>query len=136
MKRLIAAVAVAALATPAFAHDLGFAGLFSKKNQADLEDLTVAADKPLGEDWVLKSGTYYEVNINADGSAELQLDGAEFFRAIWIDEIVINDLEVRPMALHSLEFDDEGTVEIAFIAIKPGSYVLKTQTSQIKVTIQ
>ena len=136
MKRLIAFAAAIAIASPALAHDLGFAGLFSKSNTEDLPELTIAADKPLGEDWTLKSGTYYEVEIEADGSAELQLDGAEFFRAIWIDEIVINDMEVRPMALHSLEFDDEGTVEIGFIAIKPGSYVLKTQSSQITVKIQ
>ena len=136
MKPFVAIVAALALSAPAFAHDLGFAGLFSKNNTEDLEPLTIASDKPLGADWTLKSGTYYEVEIEADGSAELQLDGAEFFRALWVDEIVINDLEVRPMALHSLEFDDEGTVEISFIAIKPGRYELKTQTSKIAVTIQ
>ena len=28
---------------------------------------------------------YRRIEIEADGSAELQLSGAEFFRAIWID---------------------------------------------------
>lgn len=136
-KTLIAALAAAAIALPAAAHDLGLAGLLSNKNSEDLPPLTISSEHPIAEaDWVLKSGTYYEVEIEADGSAELQLDGAEFFRAIWIDEIVINDMEVRPLGLHSLEFDDEGTVEIGFIAIKPGTYVLKSQASQIKVTIQ
>ncbi len=123
-------------AGPAAAHDLGFAGLLSASNKTDLPALTISATEPLGEDWTLTSGGYYEVEIVADGSAELQLDGAEFFRAIWIDEIVINDMEVRPMALHSLEFDASGEVEFGFVAIKPGVYELKTQTGSIKVTIQ
>lgn len=135
--RILSALAVAAFIQPAAAHDLGFAGLLSNGNSEDLAPLTISSEAPLAaEGWTLKSGTYYEVEIEADGSAELQLDGAEFFRAIWIDEIVINEMEVRPMGLHSLEFDDEGTVEIGFIAIKPGTYELKTQTSSIKVTIQ
>lgn len=137
MIRFAALLTAAALAMPAAAHDLGLAGLLSKKNSEDLAPLTISSEAPLAEEgWTLKSGTYYEVEIEADGSAELQLDGAEFFRAIWIDEIVINDMEVRPLGLHSLEFDDEGTVEIGFIAIKPGTYELKTQTSKISVTIQ
>ena len=42
----------------------------------------------------------------------LPLTGPEFFRAIWINEVVINDLEIRPMALDSFEFDDEGTMRV------------------------
>lgn len=134
--KALATAALIAMSMPVAAHDLGLAGLLGKKNSEDLAALQISADAPLGTDWTLKSGTYYEVEIEADGSAELQLDGSEFFRAIWIDEIVINEMEVRPMAMHSLEFDDEGTVELGFIAIKPGQYELKTQTSAIKVTIQ
>jgi hypothetical protein len=42
-------------------------------------------------------------------------------RNIWVNEIVINDIEIRPMGVSSLEFDDEGTALISFIAITPGS---------------
>ena len=35
------------------------------------------------------------------------------------------DIEIRPIGLDSLEFDDEGQAEITFIAIKPGQYELK-----------
>jgi len=38
---------------------------------------------------------------------------------------VINDIEVRPFGIESLEFDDEGEAEIKFIAIKPGRYELR-----------
>jgi len=148
MKSLLAgAVLAAALAVPAGAAplctDLGFAGLFAKCNQAELPALTVAAGKPLSADgaWSLQSGAYYEVEIVADGSQELTLVGPEFFRAVWIDEIVINDLEVRPLGLDSLEFDDEGTVELGFIAIKPGQYELRIagargDSQKVKITIQ
>ena len=39
------------------------------------------------------------MQIKADGSAELAITGADFFRAIWMNEIVINKIEVRPMAI-------------------------------------
>ena len=147
MKKLIAGALVAAgLTLPAQAAplctELGFAGLFAKCNQAELPDLTIAAGKPLSEGpWSLQSGAYYEVEIVADGSQELTLVGPEFFRAIWIDEIVINDLEVRPLGLDSLEFDDEGTVELGFIAIRPGQYEMRIagargDSQKVKITIQ
>ena len=70
-------------------------------------------------------GTGIEIEIETDGSQELALIGPEFFRAIWLDEIVIEGLEIRPLGLDSVEFDEAGTMEIGFLAIKPGSYYLK-----------
>ena len=75
-------------------------------------------------EYKLKSGGYYRIDINADGSQELALSGGDFFRAVWVDEIIINDIEIRPMGLHSLEFDDAGTASISFVAIVPGRYTL------------
>ena len=37
-------------------------------------------------------------------------------------KVVINDLEVHTTKIHAMEFDDQGTMELWFIAIKPGSY--------------
>ena len=88
-----------------------------------LEPLTLSAVEPLAKGpYTLKSGGYYSIDIVGDGSAELTLAGPEFFRNVWIDEVVINDLEVRPLGLDSVEFDDEGTMSIRFIAIRPGTY--------------
>ena len=121
---------------------LGFAGLLAKCNKEDLPEITLGAGKPLAEaPWNLQSGVYYEVEIVSDGTAELALAGAEFFRAVWIDEIVVNDLEIRPLGLDSIEADDEGVMEIGFIAIKPGRYHLKIpgstgETQRIEITIQ
>lgn len=115
MKRTIAAAALVAAAgtapalaqdLPEGAHDYGFAGLMSRNNRADLAPLTLASGRPVAEKpYALKSGVYYRLPIEADGSAELALSGGDFFRAIWINEIVVNDIEIRPMGVHSIEFE-------------------------------
>jgi hypothetical protein len=126
-KKLVSAVLASLLIAPlAQAHELGFAGLLSGKNKGEMPSLTLASGEPLAPvaEITLESGRYYELEIEADGSAELGLSGAGFFRAIWVDEVVINGLEVRPLGLDSVEFDDEGEMEIGFVAIKPGRYEL------------
>lgn len=146
---LIAAImAATALPVPALADDdddkpaLGMAGLLSRGNKADLPPIMLSAGMPLADAPLeLTSGTYYEIEIEADGSQELALVGPEFFRAIWIDEIVIEGLEIRPLGLDSVEFDEAGTMEIGFIAIKPGSYYLKVpgstgDTQRLEISIK
>ncbi len=145
MKRLIAAALLGAFATPVAAaplcDGLGFAGLLAKCNRGETIQLTLASGQPLGEDVVLQSGAYYKLEITADGSAELAVEGPDFFRAIWMNEIVINKIEIRPMAIDSIEFDKAGTVELSFIAIKPGTHILRIpgstgEAQQVKVSIQ
>lgn len=148
MKKLATALGLAIL-TPALAFadgaprdKWGRAGILSSANKADLPPITLSSGMPLAEaPWVLTSGTYYEFEIEGDGSAELALEGSEFFRAIWIDEIVVNDLEIRPLGLNSIEFDDAGTMEIGFVAIKPGTYFLRIpgstgETQRLDITIE
>ncbi len=129
MRNWILASCFAALAGPVAAaplcDDLGFAGLLAKCNRGETIKLTLASGQPLGEDVVLQSGAYYKLEITADGSAELAVEGPSFFRAIWMNEIVINKIEIRPMAIDSIEFDKAGVVELSFIAIKPGSHTLR-----------
>ncbi|ODM45256.1 hypothetical protein A9320_11460 [Ruegeria sp. PBVC088] len=147
MKILFAAGLLAsALATPAVAaplcDDFGFAGLLAACNRAEEPiRLTLASGEPLGEDMVLQSGAYYELEIVADGSAELAIEGPSFFRSIWMNEIVINKIEIRPMAIDSIEFDKAGTVTLSFIAIKPGSHVVRIpgttgETQRVTFNIQ
>ena len=101
------------------------AGLLSGGATA-LEPMTLSVVTPLAKvPYELESGKYYKIDIVSDGSGELALSGAEFFRNIWIDEIIINDIEIRPLGLDSLEFDDEGTATIKFIAIRPGNFVVR-----------
>jgi hypothetical protein len=92
----------------------------------ELEPITLSSGQPLAKaPYELEAGKYYSIDINADGSAELALAGPGFFRNVWIDEIIINDIEVRPLGVESLEFDDEGTATISFVTIRPGSFTLQ-----------
>lgn len=129
MKKWMIAILAGTLSSPVAAaplcDDLGFAGLLAKCNRGETIKLTLASGQPVGEDVQLQSGAYYTLEITADGSAELALEGASFFRAIWMNEIVINSIEIRPMAIDSIEFDKAGVVELSFIAIKPGSHTLR-----------
>ena len=142
MKHLATILAFLAVTGPAFAHELGMAGVLSASNKADLPPITLSAGAPIAtEPWVLQSGMYYEFEIQGDGSQELGLVGPEFFRAIWIDEIVVAGLEIRPLGLDSIEFDQAGEMEIGFVAIKPGRYFMKVpgttgETQRIEITIQ
>lgn len=130
-----AAIATVTVSSPANAapicDKLGYSGLLAKCNREKLPVISLKAGQPLAEGPMeLKSGVYYTMYIEADGSQELSLVGPEFFRAIWINEVVINDIEIRPIALDSFEFDDAGKVRFTFIAIKPGRYEMKVPGSK------
>ena len=119
-------------ATAAFAQ----AGMVGKAEE--LPDITLSSGEPLAaKPLELKAGTYYEITIKSDGSAEKAISGAAFFRNCWVDEIVINDIEIRPLGVDSIEFDDEGEAEISFICIKPGTFELTAPGSEpLKVTVK
>lgn len=143
---ILLAASLTSATTIADDHDgkpkYGFAGLLSKKNRTELPKLFLASGKDLSTSPIeLKSGGYYVLPIESDGSQELALDGPGFFRAIWVNEVVINDLEIRPFGMESMEFDDEGVIELKFVAIKPGSYHLKVPGStsegrRVSITIK
>ena len=120
MRMVIVAAAVAVAAGGAHAQ----AGLLTGGAE-ELAPITLASGQPLADaPYELKAGRYYELTIQADGSAELAIGGADFFRNVWVDEIVINDIEVRPLGVESLEFDDEGEAVISFVTIRPGRFTL------------
>ena len=104
-------------------HAEGFAGLLTGKQR--LAPITLSSGKPLAEKpYELESGKYYSIELIADGSAEISIAGPAFFRNVWINEVVINDIEVRPLGIESLEFDDEGKATISFVTIRPGTFEL------------
>lgn len=70
----------------------------------------------------LETGKYYRWRIVHDGGEEFQIVAPDLFRNAWVNQVVIQDLEVKPMGLHSVEFDDEGTIDIWFVPIRPGNY--------------
>ncbi len=70
----------------------------------------------------IETGVYYRWRIESDGREEYKLLAPELFRNSWIDQVSIEDREVKPFGLHAVEFDDEGEIDIWFLVVRPGSY--------------
>ncbi|MFM9842150.1 MAG: hypothetical protein ACKVOI_04180 [Dongiaceae bacterium] len=89
----------------------------------DLVPLQLSAGKAFPKEPImLEAGKYYRWKIESDGSSEMAIAAPQFFRFIWINEVVINDIEVRPLGLDSIEFDDAGAAVISFVPIRPGEF--------------
>lgn len=107
-----------------------------------LEPLFIDADKGFSIlSYKVKAGVYYRWRIESDGLEEYKLVAPEMFRESWIDQVVIEDLEVKPYGLHAVEFDDAGTIDVWFIPIRPGEYDfyidgLKTQGFSGKFVVE
>ena len=105
----------------AFAKKL--TGLLHSKTT--LAPITISSGKALAsKPYKLEAGKYYKIVLKSDGSREAPIVGAAFFRNIWVNQISINDIEIRPLGVDSFEFDDEGEIELTFVPIKPGTYTL------------
>ncbi|WP_206659481.1 hypothetical protein [Hansschlegelia zhihuaiae] len=122
MAALAVPVAAALMASaPAAAVDLA-------KGRQTLPDLVLGGDN--GDDYAvsqkdfeLESGKAYQLDIISKGGKEYKFFAPEFFRNIWINQIVINHLEIHgPGAPHHLEWDDEGAIRLEFVVIRPGSF--------------
>lgn len=70
----------------------------------------------------VETGLYYRWRIESDGLEEYKVVAAKLFRESWIDQVVVEDLEMRPYGLDSVEFDAEGVIDIWFIVLRPGEY--------------
>ena len=122
MKKIIMFVMMMFL-TIEFANAKNLKGLLHSRTT--LEPINISAGEPLAaKPYKLETGKYYKLVIKSDGSREVPIVGADFFRNIWVNQISINDIEVRPLGIDSFEFDDEGEIELTFIPIKPGTFTL------------
>ena len=123
MKTVLLPIVLAA--TLASGAAFGQAGLLTGGAEK-LPPIKLSAGQPIAETpFELKAGKYYRLTIQSDGSQELAIGGADFFRNVWINEVVINEIEIRPMGVDSIEFDDEGEATISFVTIRPGRFVLR-----------
>lgn len=131
MRAALAAAALTIMATPGGATDL------TKKRQ-NLPDLVLGNEE--GNDFVvenkdieLEAGKAYRLRIVAKGRQEYKFFAPEFFRYIWLNQIVINHLEIHGGGPPDhLEFDDPGEIGIEFVAIKPGEYKWYAQGLEAK----
>ena len=98
------------------------------KKRENLPDLVLGNDQ--GNDFVvenkdieLESGKAYRLRIVAKGGQEYKFYAPEFFRYIWLNQIVIEHKEIHGGGPPDhLEFDEPGEIAIEFVAIKPGAY--------------
>lgn len=89
----------------------------------DLPELMLKGDLTMSEtEYQLETGKYYRIHISSDGEEEFAWMSPELFRNSWVDQIVVNDLEVKGFGVYSLEFDDQGTFTLTFVPIRPGRY--------------
>jgi hypothetical protein len=120
VRRGLAAVAMVVLCV-AVALPAAAATLLTKATT--LPTLVLSAGKAFPkEPMQLEAGKYYRWTIECDGTNELGLAAPEFFRYVWINEVVINKIEIRPLGLHSIEFDAKGAATISFVPIRPGEF--------------
>ncbi len=94
-------------------------------NGTDLPELTINMDdiKFSQTEYQLETGKYYRLKITCDDTADdTAVWAPELFRNIWINQIAINDLEVKTYGVYSLECDVAGTFDLSFVPIRPGEY--------------
>ena len=126
LKAFVAAALLAASLGAAAAADL-------VKGRRNLPELVLGteSDTPYAvseKEIEMDAGRYYRLSITAKGSLEYKFFAPEFFRNIWINEIVVNHLEIHmPGAPHHLEFDEPGTITIHFVPVRAGEYAWTVQ---------
>lgn len=110
-------MAIALLATPAMAAG----NLASGGDELDLKIDTdnLAFSQGTIE---LETGKYYRLNISVEDADDTAFVAPDFFRNVWINQIVVNDLEVKAQNPYSLEWDAAGTFTVSFVPIRPGEY--------------
>lgn len=71
----------------------------------------------------IETGKFYRWRIASDGRDEYKLVAPELMRNSWVEQVSIEDKEVKPLGgLYAVEFDDEGEIDIYFVPIRPGTY--------------
>jgi hypothetical protein len=74
------------------------------------------------KDFELVAGQGYRWKITSAAGLEYKFM-TDLFRNVWMNQIVINDLEVHMNGAPAwLEFDSEGTMQVQFTAVRPGQY--------------
>lgn len=126
MRRMAAAALVAAVLAPGpGAHAAG--DLAARAERLAALELDAAEGFSITE-YTLETGVFYRWRIVSDGREEYKLLAPELFRNSWIEQVSIEDREVKPAGLHAVEFDDAGAIDIWFVPIRPGDYPFYIET--------
>jgi hypothetical protein len=120
MKKLTcAALAVIALAVPAAEAQTTKASKRVPELMLGTKDNQFAVSVT---DIELLPGQGYRWPISSAGGLEYKFK-TDLFRYVWMNQIVINDLEVHMNGAPAwLEFDGPGTIMVQFSTVRPGEY--------------
>lgn len=104
-----------------------------------LPELTFGVD-PTGykisqESYEIETGKCYQLEIASTGNKEYAIRGADFFRNIWLRKVEAGGIEIKAHSLYELEFENEGSAEIFFVPIVPGTYELAAKGLEDKGTV-
>lgn len=121
MKLLAKAAMSAALIVAAMpaAHAAGNLAANGEKLELkiDTDNLTFSQNE-----FDLETGKYYRMDISVDDADDTAFMAPELWRNAWINQIVVNDLELKVQTPYSLEWDASGTFNVSFVPIRPGEY--------------
>lgn len=118
VKAAVAGGVMLAFASPALA-----AGNLAA-NGTDLPALSIDTTKLAFSQttYELETGKYYRLQISSDGGDEIDFAAPEMWRNAWINNVSVEDVSISTSAIDEISFDDEATVEISFVPIRPGEY--------------
>ena len=126
MALMAAAMAAALHAQPAWAQDDDDddGGQHVTLASQDLPELVLGSpedDFAVNQtNFELQSGQAYRWRITSQGNLEYKFF-TDLFRNVWMNQIVIEDLEVHMNGAPAwLEFDAHGTIQVQFVAARPG----------------
>ncbi len=73
----------------------------------------------------IETGKCYKLEIASTGKHEYILRAPEFFSSIYIRKLDIANTEIGINSLRSIDFDDEVSVKLYFLVVKPGTYEIR-----------
>jgi hypothetical protein len=76
----------------------------------------------------LVAGNFYRLKMTSDGKDEYLVTSSNgFFQSIFVNEVVVNDLEIKTTSIWGLEYDDDGSIEVFFVPMRVGKYSIGIQ---------
>ncbi|MBO1074515.1 cupredoxin domain-containing protein [Roseomonas marmotae] len=75
----------------------------------------------------LETGRYYRWRIAAAGRREYNFVAPEFWRNVWIRQVVVGKTEIKTSVLEELDFDDVGEVEVYFVPVRTGNFTFRVR---------
>ncbi|WP_428035068.1 copper-binding protein [Amphritea sp.] len=118
-------VVICLMAAVMFSDNLFAKGDLTLKPER-LPDLVMgseASDYSLSQKrYELETGKAYRLEIFASGLKPYALRAPEFFSSIYLRKVEAGGMEIKAVSLMELEFEEEGSAEIFFVPVKPGTF--------------